>query len=221
MKKYLLLFVSFFFLFPLGVGAVDLKLTYDHDFEKLPYTGLSVLPSYDDNGNIDGYLFCYESSSNDATSGIFKLDLSNKLVYDKSRDEVYVSDIAVKRVDTGNELRDLLITRYGDNDEVLFETKYGGSGDEIVEALINTFDDKGKHDGYLLLLVSTSSDLKIDPGYILLKISLKGDIVWEKNITEFVHGDGFAYVVNKKFDSVFGFNKKKIYRKKIYEDGYA
>ena len=217
MKKMFWIFVLVTaFLIPTKVSAVDLKLTYDNDFKKVVYDEFPFLPSYDDNGNIDGYLFFYEGSGR-GFPGMIKLDLNNKIVYDKSDDEVYASDIDIN---SGNQSHGLLITRYDDNNKILFEREYGDS-DESYLGCLNSFNDKGEHDGYLILTASTSSNLKVDPGYIVIKLDSNGDIVWEKNINEFVHVGDLAYIVNKKVDSGFGFDGSKVYRQRINEEEYA
>lgn len=234
MKKFFWIFVFVVaFLVPTRVSAVDLKLTYDKEFKKCILDNPLILPSYDDKGNITGQLLFYEDSANtirrgrNVSIGMFKLDLNNKLVYDKSADLLFADDVDVTRKTNDfkskasyNGTYDILITGYDDNDEVLFETRYGGSGNENFAAVLNSFNDTGEHDGYLIVLGSTSSDLKIDPGYILIKINLKGDIVWEKNINEFIHGDGFVYITDKKVDSIFEFDGSIVYKKKIDENEY-
>ena len=220
MKKFFWIFVFVIaFLVPFKVDAADLKLTYDNDFEKCIFDILPILPDCDDKGNITGHLFLYEDSISEIIRarrtpvGMIKLDLDNKIIYDKGDDSVlpYNVNVALKPDDSKskasyNGTYDILITGYDDNDEVLFETRYGGSGDEDYIIHFNSFNDAGEHDGYLIFLTSDSTDLKIDPGYILIKINLKGDIVWEKNINEYYHIDGLIYTTNKKVDSVFKFD---------------
>lgn len=220
MKRFFWIFVFVVaFLVPFKVDAADLKLTYDNDFKKCILDNPLILPSYDDKGNISGHLLFYKDSANEirksssVSVGMFKLGLNNKLVYDKGADELFTNDIDVTRKSDDSKSKivyngtyDILITGYDDNDEVLFETKYGGSGDEDYLKVLNSFNDAGEHDGYLIFLTSDSTDLNVDPGYILIKINLKGDIVWEKNINEYYHIDGLIYTTNKKVDSIFKFD---------------
>ena len=232
MKRFFLILVlALGSLVPIKANAVDLKLTYDNDFKKKIYSqgDIQVLPSYDNEGNINGHLFFYKDNnivkrkigvtdmSARAKIGMFKLDLNNNLVYSKGDEDVYVSDISVNKIDIGDGTFDILITGYDESGEVLFETEYGGSGDEEYYRRFNSFNDKGEHDGYLIVLGSTSSGLKIDPGVILIKIDLKGKLVWEKNINEFLTGArSLLYVVDKKIDSIFRYNYNgAVFRTKV------
>lgn len=231
MKKFFWIFVFVIaFLVPFKVDAADLKLTYDKDFKKCILSNPLILPSYDDKGNVTGHLFLYEDSISEIIRsrripvGMIKLDLDNKIIYDKGDDELFTSDVDVTREPDNSKSRkvyngtyDILITGYDDNGEVLFETKYGGSGDEDYLKVLNSFNDAGEHDGYLIFLTSDSTDLNVDPGYILIKINLKGDIVWEKNINEYYRVYGLIYTVNKKVDSGFEFNNGTLSR--IKTDG--
>ena len=82
-KMFWLISLAVAFLVPFKVDAADLKLTYDNDFKKDPFTSYLALPSYDDNGNVDGQFFFFIDYVDDYSStakglGIFKLGLNNK-----------------------------------------------------------------------------------------------------------------------------------------------
>lgn len=192
MKKYLLLFVSFFFLFPLGVGAVDLKLTYKEDFKKC-YEPTLIFPSYDNSGNVDGYLF---SGNVDGKYVMFKFDLNNKIVYEKTKEEVNDDNIYIQNNDSGNPSEKLPIIKCDDNNNIVFKTEYGGSGYDEFAFSFKSFNDSGEQDGYVMFFLSKSLDLNIKPGFILVKIDLKGDLVWQKNINDWYFGEGFSNLIN-------------------------
>lgn len=142
MKKYLLLFVSFFFLFPLSVCAADLKLTYKEDLKECYDEPFSyVLPSYDNAGNFDGHLFL-------GTDWMFKLDLNNKVVWKKSDGGIY------KHLDFSSEINNttgrLSIVIYDDNHNAIFKTEYVGPGS--LGFVNRSFNDKNEHDGYIMLI---------------------------------------------------------------------
>ena len=223
MKRYFLLVILLLsFMIPFNVRAADLKLTYDNDFKKdYSYVDIPVLPSYDSNGKIDGHLFFYRQHDTNGRSraarsliGMFKLDLNNKLVFDKSDDEIKNGDIDYDYVeDDETGLTSIVIIGYDEDEEIIFETKYGGNGDVEFLEWYNSFNSKGKHDGYLLFLSSASTNLKSEPGFILLKIGLDGKIIWEKNVNEFTYFRGtLPYVKNNKLDSYFEFSHGELNR---------
>ena len=188
MKKYLLLFVSFFFLFPLGVGAVDLKKSYEEAKLACIDDIYTVLPSYDDTGEIDGSLFLYNENEQRV---LLKRDLNNKSIYKKNASELESTDIKATIGSSG-----LMVTKYDDNNNVLFEKKYGGTSHDYLSDTFNSFDDKGIHDGYILLFSSLSStDFDANAGEIMIKINLNGNVVWQKNVNVYLdntHSLAFA-----------------------------
>lgn len=223
MKRYFLLVILLLsFMIPFNVRAADLKLTYDNDFKKdYSYVGIPVLPSYDNNGKIDGHLFFYMQHDTNGRSrsarsfiGMFKLDLNNKLVFDKSIDDIEPENINITHVrDEKTDLIYILFTKYNDAGEIAFETKYSGNDNVKTDGELYSFDNEGKHDGYLLFLSSASTNLKPEPGFILLKIGLDGKIVWEKNVNEFTYFRGtLPYVKNNKLDSYFEFSHGELNR---------
>ncbi len=198
MKKYLLLFVSFFFLFPLGVNALDLKLSYENTLSGVCSDGKcyengqpEIILSYDNNGKIDGHLLLFYDGMN-------KYDLNGKLVYTKTVTELDDAAwfIEVENVDSeySSSVKgdsDIAITFYDENDEVRFEKIYGGSGIEILDYYVPTFDDAGKHDGYMFFIHSTSIDLGLKKaGDIIVKFDLDGNILWQHNN---IKNDRFVY----------------------------
>ncbi|MDD6263762.1 MAG: hypothetical protein PUA97_01435 [bacterium] len=187
MKKVLLIvLVSLSLALPIKTNALDLKLTYKEDLKKcyelVPY----VLPSYDDTGTADGYTF-FASKYGEA-SKVFKLDSNNELLW-KTGDEIVVSDNIKITNDDNTSSEKILITKYDDNNNVVFKTKWGGNGYESRHMIYNSFNKKGEHDGYIISFRTYSTDIKAGQGYILIKIDLKGNIVWQKNISNLIYYD--------------------------------
>ena len=205
MKKYLLLLVSFFFLFPLGVGAVDLKMTFDENIGIPNYRGnYIILPSYDNFGKIDGNLIYLrpiperveDFSSNKLIVELAKYNLNNELLYRKQAADLYSNIEISERLITENDnsgytvkgKSDVLISVYdSSSDTTIFTRQYGGNGYEYAfgDSRFKSYDNNGIHDGYLVLIMSDSTDLEIDPGYIMLKYDLKGNLVWQKNVNDY------------------------------------
>lgn len=187
MKKILLIvLLSLSIVLPIKTNALDLKLTYKEDLKKcyeiVPY----VLPNYDDTGTVDGYIF-FASKYGEATN-MFKLDSNNELLW-KTAEEMVISDnfnIANKGNTSSEKIS---ITKYDDNNNVVFKTKWGGNGYETTHMGYNSFNKKGEHDGYIMSFRTYSTDLKAGQGYILIKIDLKGNIVWQKNISNLIYYD--------------------------------
>ena len=194
-------------LLPGSVQALDLKLTYNETWNGC-FDQVIVLPSYDNNGDIDGYLYL-------TNNGITKQALDNNIVYEnKIRD---VSNIDVSIIDSSNSdgyvvkgESDFLITSYDDNDNVVFQKQYGGDGIDVVEGLIPSYSNKGILDGYLILVITTSSDLGVEQGCALLKINLTGDIVWLKDFNENLRLDVLLYAKNQSIYGISVTNKTKL-----------
>ncbi len=228
MKKYFLILPLIIFLMVFDVRAldVDLNKSYDNDFEKC-YDWTSVLPSYDDTGKISGHLFfAYDNSlkkengysmnktGQSQEEAMFKLDLNNKVLYEKT--DFIPRDLDVYAIQRENETTDLLITRYDEDNEIIFEVKYAVLGFEFYD-YFNSYNDSGKQDGYLILLLPTSTELNVEPGLIMLKYDLKGNLVWEKNINEFSSSSPkvLFYFENKELTSYFGYYAVYFYKKNI------
>ncbi len=236
MKKYLLLLVSFFFLFPFGVGAADLKKTFDvkTNIQLRSYVDVYALPSYDNSGKLDGNIIYYldvpkrKISFSNMTSSSFmvkrqgyssdiilvKYGLDNKFIYEKSYadssfyvdcEDIYSDDFDYKVKGES----DILVNVYGSSDNLIFTKQYGGSGYEYYRNSFYSYDNKGVHDGYIIMLYSTSSDLGIDPGYIMLKYDLKGNLVWQKNVNDYYYFEEVDNVVDGKLVDCY-----------YYEDNY-
>ncbi len=198
LKRYIFgIFVFLGILFiPSGVRALDLKLTYDEQLGRC-VSIFFVVPSYDDSGNVDGFLYFSDRS-------IMKQDLNNKLVY---QNEDYRANANITEIDKTNEEgykvkgeTDLLIKNYDENGNILFTKQFGGTGVEIrnLNILFKSYNMKNELDGYLVVFTTLSSDLGIEPGTSMAKLDLNGDIVWIKNINEYLAFDGLFYADNDK-----------------------
>ena len=168
--------------FPSRVQALDLKLTYNEKLQKC-FDDLAVLPSYDNNGEIDGLLYI-------DSNGITKQDLNNKIVYDGKEKDVYTVDVSTIRASNSDGYMvegeaDLLITAYNDDDSGLFKTQYGGDGIDYGIMGMKSYNNKGVHDGYLVFFLTNSSEFTDALSFFMLKIDLNGNVRWEKNINEF------------------------------------
>jgi hypothetical protein len=216
---------------PLPVGAIDIKLSTTNNTEILGKIE-SIYPSYNNKGQPDGYLFFSNGNSE-----LIKHDLSeNEVYYIKNGDATTGIDVdVIWNGDSKYEVKgytDLLITAVDSTTgKTIFERQYGGSGNEWVDRAFKSYDDSGKHDGYYILLYTESSDTSTGYGDVLIKYDLKGNLVFEKNITNFRNdlytyefGDepwsGLLYIKNGKYDSTFSYDEDDsiIYRYNDDED---
>lgn len=103
MRRYIFILMALvgILVFPNGVMAADLKLTYNEDWNKCINNTL-VLPSYDNDGNIDGNLVVYnrKRESSSSSLNVAKLDLNNKIVYKDKKFEA--SNVDVSGIDSSN-----------------------------------------------------------------------------------------------------------------------
>ena len=188
---------------PSGVRAADLKLTYNENWNKCG-NSIFVLPSYDNGGNIDGYLYL-------TSDGVTKQSLDNKIVYKDKSDAVNIDVSVIDSSNTDGYVvkgeADFLITSYDDNDNIVFKKQYGGNGMEFVLEVINSYNNTGDLDGYLAIIGTTSSDLNIESGFALLKLDLEGNVSWIKNINDYFHFFELIYTNNQDvFATVFSDN---------------
>lgn len=213
-----LMFLVASLILPSSVQALDLKLTYNETWEGCFNKNL-VFSSYDDSGNMDGYLFFAED-------GIIKQDLNNKIVYKKK--PISASNVAVSTIDSSNSggyvvkgEADILITGYDENDKVIFEKQYGGNGIDAEPEVINSYDNNGVLDGYLIVFITTSSDLGIEQGFTLLKVGLDGNIVWVKNFNEQFRLGGLLYAKNQSIYAIDVTNNTKLTSEDLFAGDVA
>ena len=198
---------------PRSVQALDLKLTYNETWKDC-FDQVIVFPSYDNDGDIDGYLY----STN---KGITKQDLNNKIVYENKTSNA--SNVDVTTIESSNSdgyvvkgETDILITGYDDNDNVIFKKQYGGNGIDADAGTINSYDNNGVLDGYLISFITTSSDLGTKQGFVVLKINLDGDIVWTKNFNEELRFEALIYVKNQSIHAIGVTNNTKLASKDLF-----
>jgi len=191
---------------PSSVQALDLKLTYNDTWKEC-FERVVVLPSYDNDGNIDGYLY---STNN----GITKQDLDNKIVYENKTSNA--SNVDVTTIESSNSdgyvvkgETDILVT-VNDGNNVIFQKQYGGNGiDEDIEA-INSYDNNGVLDGYLISFITTSSDLGTEQGIVMLKINLDGEVVWIKDFNESFRLEALVYTKKQSIHAIGVTNNTKL-----------
>ena len=204
---------------PGSVQALDLKLTYNENWNEC-VDHVLTLSSYDNVGNVDGNLVIYNSkqlkqNGNSSGIGIAKLDLNNKIVYkDKTFEASNVDVSTIASSNSGGYVvkgeADILITGYDENDNVIFEKQYGGNGIDADPEAINSYDNNGVLDGYLIAFITTSSDLGIEQGFTLLKVGLDGDIVWVKNFNEQFRLGVLLYTKNQSIYAIDVTNNTKL-----------
>ena len=185
--------------FPSGVSALELKLTYNERLNGCFFDAL-VLPSYDDSGNIDGFLFLNRK-------GILKKNLDNADVYAVTLNNINVSVDIISSDDQEYDVKgdtDLLISGYDDNDNIIFEKQYGGNGTEYDFVYFDSYDNNQNRDGYIIVVESTSTDLAVGLGYIMLKLDLNGNLVFEKNISDYISNTSMRFF--KKNNTAFAFD---------------
>ena len=201
-----LMFLVGILILPSSVQALDLKLTYNDTWKEC-FERVVVLPSYDNDGNIDGYLY---STNN----GITKQDLDNKIVYENKTSNA--SNVDVTTIESSNSdgyvvkgETDILVT-VNDGNNVIFQKQYGGNGiDEDIEA-INSYDNNGVLDGYLISFITTSSDLGTEQGIVMLKINLDGEVVWIKDFNESFRLEALVYTKKQSIHAIGVTNNTKL-----------
>ena len=230
MKKYvlrvsilLLILIAFSFCFPIHAKALELELSYEITLSGVCSDGKcyqdgkpEIILSYDNNGKIDGHLLVF-------ADGMNKYDLEGKLIYTKTVDELDDASwfLEVESVDSeySSSVKgdtDIVLTFYDENDEVRLEKLYGGSGAEYFDYYIPTFDDTGKHDGYMLFISSTSIDLGLKKaGNIIVKFDLDGNILWQHNN---IKNDRFVYNDDGGINSYFDEGQHAVLRKSLSGD---
>ncbi len=196
---FILLFLMGFLFFPSGVEALNLTLTYNEKVEGC-FNDVRVFPSYNNKGIIDGFLFPY-------SGGILKHSLDNKIVYNIKDN---YSNITVEQLTatnnqgyTVNGTSDLLVTVYDASGTAIFKKQYGGNGSDTYHLKYNSYDNTGTHDGYLIVFLTTSSDLSINSPWVMTKFDLKGNVVWEKDVKDYIKTDGLKYIENNQVSAVF------------------
>lgn len=215
-----IIFISIFLtivtcLLPLKVEAADLELKSRISTE---ITGLleDAYPSYDNQGNLDGYLFLVSNYYD-----LIKYDLNGKQIY-YINEESTVDGINAEVIDSTDSSyqvkgkSDILLEVTDDNGNVILKKQYGGNGQEIDPFAFRSYNNSGINDGYYLVVITTSTDTKSGPGRVLIKYDLKGNIIFEKNVTEF-YNDMYLdtillYVNNNKLDSVINYDDTTIIR---------
>ena len=197
MKRYIFILMALIgiLVFPNGVMAADLKLTYNEDWNKC-INNTFVLPSYDNDGNIDGNLVVYNSKqlkreSSSSSLNVAKLDLNNKIVYKDKKFEA--SNVDVSGIDSSNTegyvvkgASDILITVYDDDGNIAFKKQYGDESEEDGGIALNSYNSKAEHDGYLIIFEKFSANSNADTGYFIMKLDLKGNVVWTKQADWFL-----------------------------------
>ena len=226
-----ILIITSICILPLHVNAIDIKLSTTNNTDILGKIE-SIYPSYNNKGQPDGYLFFSNGNLE-----LIKHDLGeNEVYYIKNGDAT--TGIEVAEIWNGNskyEVKgetDLLVTAVDSTTgKTIFERQYGGSESEFVDRAFKSYDDSGKHDGYYISLWTSSTNTSPGYGDVLIKYDLKGNLVFEKNITNF-HNDlytyefngepwsGLIYIKNGKYDSTFEYNEYEsiIYRYNDDED---
>ena len=216
LKRYIFILIVLFiaFLFPYKANALELNLSYSASNG----CGFTMLPSYDNTGSIDGFLFL------DGGTNI-KYGLDNKLIYKKYYDsnlgEIVVENI-YSNVDSEYNIAgssDLLITGYDKDGNKLFIKQYGGNGEDEYISYFKSYNDFGINDGNVVVFRTDSSDLDVIPGYVMVKFDLNGGVVWKKNINDY-YNKNLYYVVDNKVDSIFYIKNSSLGKKGIISQSW-
>ena len=150
------LFFILLLVVPFLVHGEDLELKWEHNYGGSGYEWFNTLNySYDENGNIDGYLVTGESESKDILgleneereyTGLFiKYDFNGRIIWQKAIDELYPNSYA----------------------------KY----------LIYKYDKNNKVSGYVVLFTYYSDDQtysNVDQRVVVVDFDLKGNIINQK-----------------------------------------
>ena len=211
---FILIILVITFLFPYKTNALELTLSYSASNG----CGFTMLPSYDNTGSIDGFLFL------DGGTNI-KYGLDNKLIYKKYYDsnlgEIVVENI-YSNVDSEYNIAgssDLLIPGYDKDGNQLFIKQYGGNGEDEYISYFKSYNDFGINDGNVVVFRTDSSDLDVIPGYVMVKFDLNGGVVWKKNINDY-YNKNLYYVVDNKVDSIFYIKNSSLEKKGIISQSW-
>ena len=211
---FILIILVITFLFPYKTNALELTLSYSASNG----CGFTMLPSYDNTGEIDGFLFLAGGTN-------IKYGLDNKLIYKKYYDsnlgEIVVENI-YSNVDSEYNIAgssDLLITGYDKDGNQLFIKQYGGNGEDEYISYFKSYNDFGINDGNVVVFRTDSSDLDVIPGYVMVKFDLNGGVVWKKNINDY-YNKNLYYVVYNKFDSIFYIKNSSLEKKGIISQSW-
>ena len=211
---FILIILVITFLFPYKTNALELTLSYSASNG----CGFTMLPSYDNTGEIDGFLFLAGGTN-------IKYGLDNKLIYKKYYDsnlgEIVVENI-YSNVDSEYNIAgssDLLITGYDKDGNQLFIKQYGGNGEDEYISYFKSYNDFGINDGNVVVFRTDSSDLDVIPGYVMVKFDLNGGVVWKKNINDY-YNKNLYYVVDNKVDSIFYIKNSSLEKKGIISQSW-
>ena len=211
---FILIILVITFLFPYKTNALELTLSYSASNG----CGFTMLPSYDNTGEIDGFLFLAGGTN-------IKYGLDNKLIYKKYYDsnlgEIVVENI-YSNVDSEYNIAgssDLLITGYDKDGNQLFIKQYGGNGSDEYISYFKSYNDSGINDGNIVVFRTDSSDFDVIPGYVMVKFDLNGGVVWKKNINDY-YNKNLYYVVDNKVDSIFYIKNSSLGKKGIISQSW-
>ena len=164
MKKFVLaLIISLCLVLPVSVNASELEKSFETSFD-LPdfYSDIYSMTSYDDSGNVDGYII-YGAS-------FIKYDLNNKVVWNKTN--FIPDDLKTTRESNFVSLEKINL----DTNEVLWQKKISG----YIYNYFYSYDNSGNVDGYLIHFYTGSIDSNLDLGQYIVKYDLDGNIIWTK-----------------------------------------
>ena len=205
MKRFFIVCIlTFAFVLPFKVDAANLKNTYSENLKECVDSVYGVLPSYDNNNNMDGYLFLYTENGD---AKLLKKNLENKTIFDKDFSETEITDANVVAKSDG-----IWVTRYN-GDNVVFEKQYSTSYRDYLVNYFNSFDDEGVRDGYIILFITRDDYLELKTGYMMIKINLDGDILWKRNINDYPIGNGRGlYVFMNGYSASLNYDNTKIWK---------
>jgi len=171
MKKFILLFIiSVISILPFKVSAVELEKSFEDSVDGV-FSSTNLITSYDDNGNIDGYIVYV------AYSDFFiKYNLKNELLYKKTDSSIHKNDLSISIMDTK-----LLLKRVNeDTGDVIWQVEYDNNGEVGYASEISSYGNKGNMDGYLITFKNNSITSELEPGINIMKYDLNGKLLWIK-----------------------------------------
>lgn len=167
MKKVIFIFaISILLILPFKVSASELEKSFEKSFDELASKNAYLMSSYDDAGNIDGYIIYNESF-------LVKFDLNNRMLFNKKE---FIPDDLVVTENSG----DLIIKRVDSAGNTIWQDIYDNNSYKYLYQTLNSYDNTGNLDGYFIFVTILSQDFDNEPGFYIMKYSLNGKVLWTK-----------------------------------------
>lgn len=173
---------------PFNVKALELEKSFETSFDYEGYFSYaSVITSYNNNGNVDGYIIYL----NDDTDMLLKYNLKNEVVWSKV--DFVPQDLKTSK----NDNKSIMLEKMNlDTNEVIWQQKINSSSCKY----FYSYNNSGNIDGYMVSYSISSTEFELDLGSYLAKYDIDGNLIWLKHSgSEYVKSDNGDWLC---YDSV-------------------